>query len=297
MSTSDRPRPIVCAFDGSDASRNAVHAARWLGEALDATVLLAHIFDPMGIPTPPRGELVAASLSSDDLEHHARVRARERLDDAARMLDGVDHVSELRDGRPTQELLALVDDHDARLLITGAAVTGTLEHILIGSVSSELAATAPCPVLAAPRGAVLNAPGPVLAGYDGSDHSLRAARWAAGLAARMRRDLVLAHAIRDEDDERVRPDERLARALYDAAQDEFADASGRPPLDLTVTVAVEHGDPVDVLAAIGRERDAALVVMGSRGRGTLGATLLGSVSAGLVRRAERPVVLVSPRAG
>jgi nucleotide-binding universal stress UspA family protein len=53
---------------------------------------------------------------------------------------------------------------------------------------------------------------------------------------------------------------------------------------------------VAALTRAASERRAALIVAGTRGRGALAAALLGSVSAGLVRGAGRPVALVSPRA-
>jgi nucleotide-binding universal stress UspA family protein len=63
-----------------------------------------------------------------------------------------------------------------------------------------------------------------------------------------------------------------------------------------VTSRVEGGDPVEGLAAAARQHRACLAVVGTRGRGPLRGHLFGSVSTGLVRTAERPVMLVSPRA-
>ena len=68
-------------------------------------------------------------------------------------------------------------------------------------------------------------------------------------------------------------------------------------VDLRVELLIEDGDPAQVLAAVARERPAALVVTGTRGRNALGSALLGSVSVGLVRAAGRPVVLVPASAG
>jgi nucleotide-binding universal stress UspA family protein len=87
-----------------------------------------------------------------------------------------------------------------------------LDRILIGSVTSELAAHSPCPVVAVPRAAALEEPGPVLAGYDGSEHALRAARHAAALAAQLKRDLVLVHVAK-RGDEVLSPDRELADEL------------------------------------------------------------------------------------
>jgi nucleotide-binding universal stress UspA family protein len=55
---------------------------------------------------------------------------------------------------------------------------------------------------------------------------------------------------------------------------------------------VATGDPVTELERIGSERDAALVVAGTHGRGLLAGVLHGSVSRGLARTGSRPVLLV-----
>lgn len=63
-----------------------------------------------------------------------------------------------------------------------------------------------------------------------------------------------------------------------------------------VRIHVEDGDPVTAISDAAREQRACLIVSGTRGRGPLRAELFGSVSTGLVQRAERPVVLVSSNA-
>jgi nucleotide-binding universal stress UspA family protein len=54
-----------------------------------------------------------------------------------------------------------------------------------------------------------------------------------------------------------------------------------------------EGDAADEIVALADNRDSSLIVLGSRGRGLVGA-LLGSVSAGVVQQARRPVVIVNP---
>jgi nucleotide-binding universal stress UspA family protein len=58
-----------------------------------------------------------------------------------------------------------------------------------------------------------------------------------------------------------------------------------------------EGSPAEALIAFARARDVDLIVVGSRGRGAIVGTLLGSTSAALVRSADRPVLVVKQSAG
>jgi nucleotide-binding universal stress UspA family protein len=285
----DTQRLLICAVEDTEVSRHAVRAATWLARGLDMPLVVAHAFDRMGIAIMPRDEMVTRNITDDDLESAARVHALRLLDRAARAAGDVNVARELVEGVPVPEILRLTAERRATLLVTGTTARGGLDRVLIGSVSSELAAAAPCPVVAVPPQARLEEPGPVVAGYDGSEHSLRAARHAAGLSARLGRELVLLHVT---DGEGVRADEQLVRELHAAGMRGLGTDARRPALDLEVRLSVEDGDPAATLAAVAAEESAALLVTGTRGRNTVSSALLGSVSAGLVRAARRPVVLV-----
>jgi nucleotide-binding universal stress UspA family protein len=287
-------RPLICAIDDSERSRHAVRAAAWLARLLDAPLVLTHAFDPMGIATHPREEMLMRDVSDEDLERAARLAARKLLHDTAGTVTDVEVATWLEEGQPVSGLQRLATERRAALLVAGAAWRAGLDRVVVGSVSGELAAVAPCPLVAVPRGAALDEPGPIIAGYDGSVHSLRAARHAAALSAQLGRELLLLHVTGDEG---VRPSEELARELYAAGLRGLGEDPGRPALDLKVRLAVEDGDPVQVLAAVARQQPAALLVTGTRGRKALGSALLGSVSSGLVRAAGRPVALVPASAG
>ena len=65
-----------------------------------------------------------------------------------------------------------------------------------------------------------------------------------------------------------------------------------PQRDLTVTWGTAVGEPAEEIAARARAIEADLIVVGSRGRGPLATSILGSVSAGVIDRAPCPVLVV-----
>ncbi|MET7684976.1 universal stress protein [Streptomyces sp. NPDC005423] len=145
--------------------------------------------------------------------------------------------------------------------------------------------------------------GPITAGVDGTAESLAALAWAAREA--VRRDLALRvlhvwrHAPRlalgaenagGAGDAGERGTQE--RWVRDAADDAVRTVAERHP-GLDVSADIREGDPADLLAEAAA--DAGLLVLGSRGHGTVVGFLVGSVGRQVIAEAARPVVLV--RAG
>lgn len=78
--------------------------------------------------------------------------------------------------------------------------------------------------------------------------------------------------------------------MVKALDDTIAEVSDQVQAPVTVHARVVQGHPVEVLLEAGA--DAQLLVVGSRGHGTLAGIMLGSVSQHCVQRAPCPVVVV-----
>jgi len=144
----------------------------------------------------------------------------------------------------------------------------------------------------------------VLCAVDDDENAPVVLRAAARLARRTGARLVLLHVRRDWPTPRNRfgiapaPDER--RVIHDATLADAERRVARLATDAGVedwTARAGGGDPADEILAAAREEDAFLVVLGSRGRGSLAGALLGSVSADVLARSECPVVVVPAAAG
>lgn len=121
-------------------------------------------------------------------------------------------------------------------------------------------------------------PRPIVVGIDGSHQSQLALGWAVDQALLEKRPLTILHTAQLEDPPRV-------------AEDARDEALRRAP-GLEVTCQVKVADPRTALLDLGR--DAAMIVIGSRGRGPVRSLLLGSVSAAVSRHAPCPVIVHRP---
>lgn len=118
--------------------------------------------------------------------------------------------------------------------------------------------------------------GCIVVAVDGSEHADRALRWAAEQARLEGRRLAVVAVGHDAEDLR---DTALVTAREGLAPDE-------------VVGWAQTGDPRQVLIDVSEH--AHLLVLGSRGRGTVRSMVLGSVSAAVSRHAACPVVVCRP---
>jgi len=131
---------IAVAYDGTPEAKAALARARELAEESHATLrILTVVAPPVALPgvvgytpvNPPEPDEVIA-------EGVAAAGTAVPVD--GRRLDG-----------PPAEALAEACEDGVDLLVAGSRGYGPMARLLLGSVSSRLVATAPCPVLIVPR--------------------------------------------------------------------------------------------------------------------------------------------------
>lgn len=295
-------RPVVVGVDGTPASRRALTWAVQEARAQRRSLRLLHAWDISAaasgyVPPDVEGARAAAGAVLDE--------ATGQVADLARGLaPGLAVTPALVQG-PTARVLTEESAH-AALVVLGSHAHGALAGLLLGSTSVEVAAHADCPVVVVPgaghdrghRGedaAEVRWAGPVLVGVDGSQLSAPALEVAFEAASRRREGLTVLYAWSV-------PSPYLPEAVVVLADEAATSRQARLTVaeslagwrerfpDVAVTEVVLHGHPVDALVAA--SADAALLVVGSHGRGGFRGMLLGSVSQAVMRHAVCPVAVV-----
>jgi len=144
---------IAVGHDVVEPTPDALSAAVALCEETGAELLLVAVAEDVAVDDPER------DIMSYEAITQARLRATE--ESASEMLstvpDSVSASSEVRDGDPAEQLLAVSDDAD--LLVLGSHGRGFVGRLIMGSVSDRVVRAAACAVLVVPSSKSSDVPG------------------------------------------------------------------------------------------------------------------------------------------
>ncbi|WP_433383005.1 universal stress protein [Actinoplanes sp. CA-142083] len=280
--------PVIAGAPGA----GALALGRWAADTLGVPLIVAVVH-----PAP-------AALGSGrvDAEWVAdRHRAAEQILDAARSVLGDTDASyrTIASSSAAHGLHDLAEEVGAALIVVGSGKDAPRERLYPGSTAERLLSGSVCPVAVAPA-ELSPEPGPkgvIGVAYvdtpDGRAALAEAARFAARTGARLRLYTVVASGdasmpfLIGQDAERAFLE--TARETYERSLD--AAVASVPACDADWRIL--PGDVVDTLADLD---EVDVLFCGSRGYGPARRVLLGGVSARLIRRSRRPVVVV-PRSG
>jgi nucleotide-binding universal stress UspA family protein len=286
-------RSVVVGIDWSDAARAGVEHAAEAAAARRLPLRLVHVLEPPNFPAHP------ALGRIHDLDLVLRKAGQRLLDEAVDVLGlvypGLTVTTCLRHGSAVE---VLVDEsRGAERLVVGSRGAGVFADLLVGSTAVQTVSLARCPVVVVPAPASDELPrSGVVVGVDGSARSATALAFAFEAASVLSEPLIAVHAWTDPalaaprvplplvyDPALVAHEERIVMAESMAG---FAEDFP----DVKVDIRVVHEHAVPALTAAGAL--ARLLVVGSRGRGSVGALFLGSVSHGVLHHARGRVAVV-----
>lgn len=297
MTTSPRCPTIIVGVDGSAASDQALDWAVREAAIRGAELRL--------LRAPPAQDVMAVTFAAPAIpgrDDAVLDRAGQR---AATLGTTVHLISEM--ALDTAGHALVQRSLEADLLVMGSRGTRTgLARAVLGSTALYVATHSHCPVVIVPDGrddtphtpgrATPRTGGSVVVGYDGSPEA-RVALVVAGDEATLRGAtlrVVQAWLTEVVDGSVVTTPDSFAAARLRDRQDARLAQHLKPVIErhpsLTIERRIVWGSARDVLN--GESRDAALIVVGTRGRGRVRRAVLGSVSAGVLHHSVLPVMLV-----
>ena len=197
-------------------------------------------------------------------------------------------------------LFGLIDEEEATLVVVGSTHRGRLGRLLPGSVATALLHGAPAAVAVAPlgyAGSQRRAIERVGVAVNGSAESFDALEAAIAIAVASGASLQLLSATDSNPYGYIAALEIMTAGEIESiatgkAREALRGAAANVPDEIVVESHLLRDEPGARLAEESRHLD--LLVIGSRGYGSMGRTLLGSVSSFVMRKAACPVI-VTPR--
>jgi nucleotide-binding universal stress UspA family protein len=296
------PRPIVV---GVNANPDSQLALRWAAdEALrrdvpvrvvtayersHASLAAAAVGPAAGPPDPLR--------SAESMESMESIRSvKETFDEAVgyvRGRIGADRVT--GSFVSTRPAAALVEESAAaELVVVGSRSRSSLASVMLGSVSSAVAAHAIGPVVVVRNERPASPADRIVVGVDGSPESEAALAFAFAAAALRSSHLDVVYAwhpvavlgSRTWTMERAESEREARRRELRERVEPFQD---KHP-EVSAAISVLEGRPATLLAK--QSETARLTVVGSRGHGGISGLLLGSVSQALLHYAQSTVAVI-----
>jgi nucleotide-binding universal stress UspA family protein len=288
---------ILCPIDLSDFSPPVLAHAAALARLYGAEITALHVFAAW---LPPPGQATYPRWMMEIPE--ARQSISEELQTLVDPFTTQGHALSLRtaDGDAASEIVRHARDLNADLIVMGTHGRSGFDRFTLGSVTEKVLRKASCPVLTLPPGAarVVEAVEyrQVLWPTDFSEPSERALELAVSLAVRAKGVVLGLHVIETFGGGPLPPDspeyvtefrryqcDDAKRVLHELTQKQ--EATGCP-----IDEAVVVGKPYQEILRVAADRNADVIVIGVRGRGSVDLTLFGSTTNQVVRRAPCPVL-------
>ena len=287
---------------GMDLSDAAIKAAKWASEcfAPNAEMILVHVIEPPDRPHFGQHLLPAPEV----IEATAREYATTRLHEIATYLTPGSPPSEIRVGKPHEQITKLATELNADLVVIGPHGDRPRPSNFLGMTAERIVRTSPVPVLVAinpPAGRPRN----LLVPVDDLSITPTLLKWTHDLSEAFDADVTLLHVwsnaiyshvasmsyatAKSEADARKEINKELQ-----AAGVHWLEEVARTGVERErVAAAVTYGKPGDAAVEMAASMHADLIVLGRRGSGRVAPALLGSTVGTVLHGASCPVLVVT----
>lgn len=284
-----------------DFSETAAAAATWAVEyfAPGAQAVLLHVIDP-----PHRPAFAADRLPSEAaLEAIAREYATRRMKELTTSLKSPVALSEIRVGKPHEQIVSMAIDIGADLVVIGPHGIRPRPSRFLGTTADRVVRTSSVPVLVATSPAA-HPPRRLLVPVDDASITPALLAWARDLAERFDGDITLLHVWSNADYSHVASmsyattrnevDARreIEKDLHDAAAYWLNEMARTGIARDRVMATVAYGDAGDRTIETATATKADLIVLGRRGSGLVAPALLGSTVGTVLHGARCPVLVI-----
>jgi len=288
---------VVCATDLSEGSNKALPVAAQMASRHGARLIIAHIIDLPAVT--PYGETM---VDPQELRNRVEQSAKAQVTDIMSHCDKVEWELNIAIGYPAKEILQIVSEVKADMVVAATHTRSGIERLLLGSVSRKLMHTLNVPLLIVPGNMpmeqVVRDLESVLIACDFSPDSGNAVRWGIDFAQAFGAKLTMATVIENTQlSQLLKLDpqkehgmaEKLQADLHQKLQETVPEQYRDSIKPETVVLA---GQPHEELNKYAILNHIDLIVMGVHGRGLIENLLVGSTTDRLVRMGQFPVMAV-----
>ncbi len=295
MTASQKARPVVVGYDGSGPSEAALQWAARAAEHQDRGLTILHAAERITY-TQDAG---SGTWDKKDVVRQAEEVAQRGADSVAKTNPDL---SVQVAGSLFSAKVALGElSTQASMIVLGSQGKGRIGTALLGSTAYAIAGYSRCPVVIV-RDSEAELPGPdrpVFVGINGTGGSGRAVATAVEVAQEWDAPLVLITTWSPAE-----PDAwnrgPIGYTSADAATKDFKAKAEKLSSEAIAKVKAEHGDiavearivqahPIDGLV---NAASGGLLVLGTRGTGSLAGAILGSTTLGVLHQTTSPVMVV-----
>ncbi|MEM3731786.1 MAG: universal stress protein [Candidatus Bathyarchaeia archaeon] len=279
MSTEKFQLKILVPIDGSTSSIMAEETAAEIAKKMDATITVLNVAQELKVAYPIPKDV------ENEIFGRIEQESEKIVNDALALFreEGLKANSiKSKSSDPAENILELCNDYD--LIVMGARGQREEDPYALGSVAKKVVRHTTCPTLIVKKVTRLES---LLICIDGSEHSLQAFKYAANLAQKFGSKITLINVQEPR--------------IYDYAPQTAKDLGEKillKALELAgiekveVDKKVEFGIPSEKIVKVAERENHDLIVLGSRGLGTVKRFLLGSVSDYVSQKAKCSILIV-----